>query len=286
MEDFKNVNILPEFLEAFCIRVDQIPQVDITGDVLDYTFIRTKTQKDNMTYNAHEGYLNFTFNNVTYLTRDCEDVRTYLKSLGFKESQTYERTVLAAWYLVDDLLFVYHPSSMIFRKFFALSLLDNFSPTFVNGTIGKNEEEIKKNIEILKQEVLFDDDKWLHSDWGKSLQIERDQLFFRKEVKYMEKCISSFEYENVFVDKDMDPKSREEIINYWLHTSRFEGHFELTEPYIESIKETATKKPFIISDQVNDRLLLLAGLRVLCKSEEELMARLQELDKEVLANRL
>ena len=300
MSNNQNKKILQEFLDAFCIRCDQIPTFSNTQG--EPKFLETNIIQREMTYITHEDYLNFNVNGVTYLTRDCEDVRTYLESLGYEEgnkeviinneieivNRVWHSTVMAAWYDVGKMTLYYPVDSHIFRLFLALSYTFDVSPTLTQSNIGKNEDEIKATIiRAYSEEPAFNDELWKQSDTRKYFLKKADYLNFVTALSFIRDCITQLGYMNVYIPNILEnPEDIEKIINFWKLANGQNDNYTLTNEFIQDIpnmiNEYNTKNNVtnsnhkIIIDLDNNRNMLLRPTSI-CQSEEELWDSLYKL---------
>ena len=78
-------NISQEFLDYFCVRLDQIPVGGNIDECLDWGFKDNNDKIPDGVFIHFEGTINFNYNGVTYMTRDGQDIRKYLSSKGYKD---------------------------------------------------------------------------------------------------------------------------------------------------------------------------------------------------------
>ena len=288
------------FLDTFCIRADQIPLPFSDSDNWDAfkLYYSTDELKQEMIYITHEGYINFNVNGITYVSRDCEDVRTYLESLGYKKEEKFiALCVMAAWYNISKMRSIYPIDSHIFRLFFGLSFADKSSPTLVSGKIGKNEVEIKQSIEKAKREdPIFNDELWLKSNYRKQCQIMKDEEYYRIARQYIMECIENIGYKNVYIPEILNNKEDiVKIINYYRMAKGNEPDYVLSDAYITELipklikkreeeekgitfKNNANYKIFINTDESSlEDIKMFCGPNAICHSEEELWESLYSL---------
>lgn len=255
-----------EFLDFFCVRLDQIPIQGNIGDCLHWEFNSSKSPSLNESeFNYYEGTINFTYNGVTYLSRDGDDVRAYLSSKGFKDCKHGKRadTILAAWYsITSKMIYKYHVDDPVFRKYAAIAFPHQLSPTLDSKNIGRTDEEIHRTIErVREEEAIFSDDasKWLESEWGKYLQVERDRLLFDVAVNHMQSSLDRLGYGNVHLKTDdISIEARERIINYWLKSNGIDEQYSLSGPYKDLIngKNFDNNNPIIIDTEYEQNPLM------------------------------